>query len=209
MTIRRGACGLSVLLALTAAGVTIAHAAPGLKPGRYKIDTAHTYAHFAIDHMGLSTLRGRMDVRKGTIRIGDDPSHSAIDVTFDPASVDTGDDARDQHLRDMEGFFNVKKYPSLTFKSTSVRFGDDDGDSEATVQGRLTLHGVTRPVTLQVDDIACKVNPLEKTRYTCGFDAATEIKRSDFGMDAFPKLVGDKVELSFEVEANKPVNAKD
>lgn len=204
MTIRRGARDLAALLSLMATGIAMAHAGPVLKPGLYDIDASHAYAHFAINHMGLSTMRGRMDVRKGTIRIGDDPSNSTIEVTLDPASVDTGDDARDQHLRDMDGFFNVEKYPSITFKSTSVHLDADDAD-QATVQGNLTLHGVTRPVTLEVDNIACKVNPLEKSKYTCGFDAETEIKRSDFGMQAYPKLVGDTVELSFEVEANKPV----
>lgn len=207
MTISRSVRNLSAVLALTAAGTAMAHAAPGLKVGSYKVDTAHTYAHFAIGHMGLSTLRGRMDVRKGTIRIGDDPSNSTINVTLDPASVDTGDNARDQHLRDMEGFFNVEKYPSIRFKSTAVRF-NQKAPNQATVPGNLTLHGVTRPVTLDVRHIACRVNPLEKSHYTCGFNAQTTIKRSHFGMNAFPKLVGDKVKLSIEVEANKPVNSK-
>lgn len=208
MTIRGCRRAGSTLLVLAASGVASAQAAPGLKAGTYSVDASHTYAHFQINHMGLSTMRGRLDASKGSIRIADNPSNSTIEVTLDPASVDTGNDARDEHLRDMAGFFDVKKYPSITFKSTSVRFDDDDAD-EATVKGNLTLHGVTQPVTLEVDDIACKVNPLEKSNYTCGFNAETEIKRSDFGMDAYSELVGDKVELSFEVEANKPVASTD
>ncbi|MES1937596.1 YceI family protein [Salinisphaera hydrothermalis] len=193
-------------LALAATVATAAHAAPDLKPGTYKIDISHTYAHFRINHMGLSTMHGRMDARKGTIRIGADPADSSVTMIFDPASVDTGDDSRDEHLRKMDGFFHVEEYPSITFKSTQVTFDGPD-HSAAKVTGKLTLHGVTRPVTLDVDHIACKVNPLEHSKYTCGFNAETEISRSAFGMNAYSKLVGDQVHLSFEVEANKPVDS--
>jgi len=189
------------------AGSAAAATDPGLKAGTYTIDATHTYGNFEVDHMGLSTMHGRIDVKSGTIQI--DPDNAAsnhVMVTLDPASVDTGDTKRDEHLRDMDGFFDVKKYPDMTFKSTSVSF-DDDTD-EATVKGNLTLHGVTRPVTLDVEDMACHVNPLEKSNYTCGFSAETMIKRSDFGMDAYLPMVGDEIELSIEVEANKPVDSK-
>lgn len=195
----------AALLVFGVLGATTAQAAPNLEAGHYQIDPSHTYAHFKIDHMGLSTLRGRMDVRKGSLEIGSDPSDSSIEITFDPASVDTGNDARDKHLRDTDGFFNVDKYPAITFRSTRVTFDDDDAD-EAQVTGNLTLHGVTRRVTLDVDDIACRINPLDRSKYTCGFEAETEIRRSDFGMDAYSQMVGDKVELSFEIEADKPIN---
>ncbi|RJS91196.1 YceI family protein [Salinisphaera sp. Q1T1-3] len=183
----------------------LADSAPGLKPGTYKIDPSHTYAHFSVDHMGLSTMHGRLDVTGGTIEVGQSPSDSRIQVSLDPASVDTGNKARDEHLRDQEGFFNTSQYPKMRFQSSRVVFDDEDHD-EARVEGQLTLHGVTRPVTLEVDDIACRVNPLEKSKYTCGFSAETQIKRSDFGMKAYPDLVGDQIEISLEVEANKPVD---
>lgn len=175
-----------------------------LKPGTYSMDPSHSYATFAIEHMGLSTMRGRIDITDGKIQIDPDAKHSHIEATLSPASVDTGHQLRDKHLRDNEGFFDVEKYPKMHFDSTSIRFDGDDED-EATVKGNLTLHGVTKPVTLEVEDIACRVNPMEKSKYTCGFSAETTIKRSDFGMDAYSKLVGDEVALALEIEANKPV----
>lgn len=197
-----------LLFALTAmVGTASAASDPGLEAGTYKIDPAHTYGHFEVAHMGLSTMHGRIDVKNGTITLDPDGGASHVKVTLDPASVNTGNDARDEHLRDMDGFFNVKKYPTMTFESTSVTFDEDDAD-EATVKGRLTMHGVTQPVTLDVDDIACRINPLEKSHYTCGFSAETTLKRSDFGMDAYLPVVGDEIELSIEVEASKPVDAK-
>lgn len=180
---------------------------PHLKAGTYKIDPTHTYGHFEVDHMGLSTVHGRLDVNSGTIKLDPHGSDNHVKVTLDPASVDTGNEARDEHLRDMDGFFNVKKYPTITFESSRVTFDEDDA-GEATVKGQLAMHGVTRSVTLDVDDIACRTNPLEKSHYTCGFSAETTLKRSDFGMDAYRPLVGDDIELSIDAEASKPVDAK-
>lgn len=192
---------------LAVATAALADGDPNMKAGTYTIDPTHTYGNFEVEHMGLSTMHGRIDVKSGTIKIDPNGKNSHVQVTLDPASVDTGDKARDEHLRDMDGFFNVKKYPTMTFESTSVTFDEDDAD-EATVQGKLTLHGVTQPITLDVDDMACRVNPLEKSNYTCGFSAEAMLKRSDFGMDAYLPLVGDEIELSIEVEANMPVDDK-
>lgn len=167
----------------------------------YTIDPSHSYGYFEIGHMGLSTMHGRIDVTGGEIvmdRVGDS---SRVEVVLDPASVDTGHAERDAHLREEEGFFEVEKYPEMRFVSKSVSF---DGDDEATVGGELTLHGVTKAVTLDVDDIVCMVNPMEEKKYSCGFSAETEIKRSDFGMNAFIPLVADEVEIQIEAEASRP-----
>lgn len=188
------------------AGTASAAVDPGLKAGTYKIDPTHTYGHFEVNHMGLSTMHGRIDIKSGTIQIDPSGSQSQVAVTLDPASVNTGNKARDEHLRDMDGFFDVQKYPSMKFQSTSVTFNDHPAD-KATVKGTLTMHGITRPVTLDVEDIACRINPLEKSLYTCGFAAKTTLKRSDYGMDAYLPLVGDKIDLSIEVEASKSVGA--
>lgn len=201
-----GRYGLLSFALIAAVGTASAAADPGLKAGTYTIDPTHTYGHFEVDHMGLSTVHGRVDVKNGTIRIDPGGSDSHVKVALDPASVDTGNEARDAHLRDMEDFFDVRKYPTMTFESTRVRFDEDDA-SEATVRGKLTLHGVTRPVTLDVDDIACRDNPLEKSHYTCGFSAETTLKRSDFGMTAYLPLVGDQIELTIDAEASRPVAA--
>lgn len=170
----------------------------------YTVDPDHTYGNFEIGHMGLSTMHGRIDVTGGEIVIDREGGASRVEVTLDPATVDTGHAERDEHLRDEKGFFEVDKYPEMRFVSKSVMF---DGDDEATVQGELTLHGVTRPVTLEVDDIVCKSNPMDDKKYSCGFSAETEIKRSDFGMDAFIPLVTDEVEIQVEAEASRPNDA--
>ena len=170
----------------------------------YTIDPSHTYGNFEIGHMGLSTMHGRIDVTEGTIVMDREGDGSRVDVTLDPASVDTGHAERDKHLREKAGFFEVEKYPEMRFESTSVRF---DGEDEATVEGELTLHGETRPVTLEVDDIQCKTNPMDGEKYTCGSSAETEIKRSEFGMDAFVPLVSDEVEIQIEAEASRPADA--
>ena len=170
----------------------------------YTIDPSHTYGNFEIGHMGLSTMHGRIDVTEGTIVMDREGDGSRVDVTLDPASVDTGHAERDKHLREKAGFFEVEKYPEMRFESTRVRF---DGEDEATVEGELTLHGETRPVTLEVDDIQCKTNPMDGEKYTCGFSAETEIKRSEFGMDAFVPLVSDEVEIQIEAEASRPADA--
>lgn len=194
--------GALIALAATAG----ADVDPGLNAGTYKIDPTHSYGHFEVNHMGLSTMHGRIDIKSGTIQIDPSGGQSQVAVTLDPASVNTGNKARDEHLRDMDGFFDVKKYPSMKFESTSVTFDDHHAD-KATVKGNFTMHGVTRLVTLDVDDIACRINPLEKSQYTCGFAAETKLKRSDYGMDAYLPLVGDKIDLSIEIEASKPVGA--
>jgi polyisoprenoid-binding protein YceI len=149
-------------------------------------------------------MHGRIDVTGGEIVIDREGGASRVEVTLDPATVDTGHAERDEHLRDEKGFFEVDKYPEMRFVSKSVTF---DGDDEATVQGELTLHGVTRPVTLEFDDIVCKSNPMDDKKYSCGFSAETEIKRSDFGMDAFIPLVTDEVEIQVEAEASRPKDA--
>ncbi len=174
-----------------------------LKTGTYDIDPGHSYAYFSVEHMGLSTLQGRIHIEDdSTIQIAEDRDQSQVNVMLDPASVNTGHDLRDKHLRENDGFFEVKKYPEMSFKSTSISFDDDD---EAKVVGDLTLHGQTHEVTLDVEDINCRVNPLEKTNYTCGFSAETEIDRTDYGMDAYSELVGTQIAIGLEVEANMPM----
>lgn len=185
------------------AALTLAAGAAGAAE-TYTIDPSHTYGNFEIEHMGLSTMHGRIDVTEGTIVMDREGDASRVDVTLDPASIDTGHEERDKHLRDKAGFFEVEKYPEMRFESKSVRF---DGEDEATVEGELTLHGETRPVTLEVDDIRCKTNPMDAEKYTCGFSAETEIKRSEFGMDAFVPMVSDEVEIQIEAEASRPADA--
>lgn len=168
----------------------------------YKIDNAHTFENFKIDHLHFSMLYGQLTNTSGTIVMDRNGSDSSVDVTIKAASVYTGNKARDKHLRDMKGFFQVDHYPKIHYKSTKVTF---KGTHQATVQGKLTMHGTTRPVTLHVQHIHCGKNPIEKNVYTCGFNATTVIKRSNYGMTAFLPMVGNHVHLMLEAEADRPL----
>lgn len=172
-------------------------------PQTYKIDPGHTYENFTINHLGFSNLFGQMARTEGTIVMDRGGTGSRVDVIIQPGSVYTGNAKRDEHLRNMGGFFDVSKYPSIHFKSTRVSYTDKD---RALVKGNLTMHGVTRPVTLKVSHISCGKNPIVKDEYTCGFNATTSLKRSSFGMDAFLPEVGDEVHIMVEVEADRPLH---
>lgn len=163
----------------------------------YTIDPTHTYPNFTINHLGFSTLHGRFDKTSGTITMDRAKGTGSVDVVIDVASVSTGFQKRDDHLRSPD-FFNATEFPQMTFKSTKVTF---EG-AGAKVEGQLTIKGVTKPVTLNVDSINCGVHPMNK-KDVCGFNATAQIRRSDFGVNYALPAVGDDISLSFEVEAVK------
>lgn len=169
----------------------------------YTIDPGHTFENFTINHLGFSNLFGQMAKTEGTIVMDRGGTDSRVDVTIEPGSVYTGNAKRDEHLRNMAGFFDVSRYPSIQFKSTRVMF---KSGNRAVVKGHLSMHGVTRPVTLHVSHISCGKNPIVKDEYTCGFNATTSLKRSDYGMDAFLPAVGNEVHIMIEVEADRPLH---
>lgn len=175
---------------------------PGFANGaaeRYTIDPSHTYPHFEISHLGFSTLRGRFNSTTGSLTVDWEKKTGAVEVVIAADSVDTGFKKRDDHLRSPD-FLNAAEFPEITFKSTEIKIADDG--KSATVKGDLTITGVTRPVTLEVARIHCGVNPINK-KQTCGFDATTRIKRSDFGVTYGLPGVGDDMALLLEVEAVK------
>ena len=163
----------------------------------YTIDPLHTFPHFQINHLGFSTMHGRFDKTEGTITIDWAKKSGSVDVKIDAASVDTGYGKRDDHLRSPD-FLNAAEFPTITYKSTSVKINDD---KSATVEGELSMAGTTKPVTLNVTKISCGDHPMKKGAYVCGFDANGKIKRSDFGINYGLPAVGDDMTLSFEVEA--------
>jgi len=166
----------------------------------YNIDRNHTYPHFAIDHMGISTLWGRFDLTTGRILMDRENNNGFVEVEISAVSVNTGLEKRDKHLRSPD-FLNVMEYPDIKYVSKNVIF---DGRYKARVEGDLTLLGVTRSVDLSVNRIRCGVNPLTK-QDVCGFEATAEIKRSDFGSTFAYPTVGDNVKLWFQIEAIKEV----
>lgn len=161
----------------------------------YNIDPNHTYAHFAVTHLGLSTILGRIDSTGGTLTIDTENDTGSVQVNLDPASIDTGHAKRDDHLRSPD-FLNVLEFPQMRFESTAVTLTDDGG----TVEGNLTLLGQSRPVTLEITRWNCTTHPMAK-QPACGFDATGVIERSEFGVNYGIPNIADEMELLINVEA--------
>ncbi len=175
-------------------------------PETYTLDPFHTFANFSIDHLGFSTMYGRFDKSSGKFILDKAAKTGSLELTVETASINAADNekgsrqrSRDDHLRSPD-FFNVAEYPRMTYKSTGVKF---NGDNLATVEGNLTLLGVTKPVVLQMDRWKCGPNPFNK-KEMCGGNASGALKRSDFGMKfGLPVAVGDEVKLMIGFEAYK------
>lgn len=167
-------------------------------PESYTVDPRHTFPVFEVNHMGFSTQRGRFNKASGKISLDRAARSASIDVAIDAASIDMGLDKWDEHMRS-EDFFNVAKFPTMSFKSTKVVF---DGDKPVGAEGDFTLLGVTKPVKLAVANFHCGENPVAK-KPACGADVSTTIKRSEFGMTKYLPGVGDEIRILIPVEAFK------
>ena len=144
--------------------------------GVYEIDAAHTSVEFVGRHLMITKVRGRFSDVRGRITITEEPEHSHVEVEIGVGSVSTGNDDRDVHLRSGD-FFDVDHYPAITFASTAVK---PPRDNTWELVGELTVHGTTRPITLQVDFDGGGASPMGDERI--GFSAATEVNREDFGL---------------------------
>ncbi|TAM02994.1 MAG: polyisoprenoid-binding protein [Paraburkholderia sp.] len=161
--------------ALAAAIATPAFAAPTT----YNLDPTHTYPSFEADHFGgVSVWRGKFTKSSGTVVLDRAAKTGTVDVSIDATSIDTGDAKLDTHVRGAE-FLNTDKYPTATYKGTSIRFV---GDKPVEVIGTFTLHGVTKPLNLKIDSFKCFINPMLK-REVCGADAKAEFNRADYGVN--------------------------
>ncbi len=171
--------------------------------GTYVIDQGHTTVEFVGRHLMITKVRGRFTEFEGQIAIGESPEDSSVQVTINAASVNSGDDRRDDHLRSPD-FLDVEKHPQITFRSTRVEIGRD---GSAKVHGDLTVKDVTRPVTLDVEFEGASPDPWGGQRL--GFTATTEIDREDWGLtwnvalETGGMLVGKKIRLEFNVQAVK------
>ncbi len=190
------------LVALALAALPFAAAAA---PENFTLDSYHTYPNFTVEHWGLSVMTGRFDKTTGKFTIDRAARTGTVEMTIETASVTTGDNdkgsrprARDEHLRQAD-FFNVAEFPRMTFKSTKVNFG---GDLPSSVEGNLTLLGVSRPLTLTFERFKCGQNPFNK-KDRCGGNAVGKVKRSDFGMKTAIPAVGDELALNISFEADK------
>lgn len=185
----------------TALALSVALPVSALAADSYTVDPPHTYPHFSVNHLGFSTMQGRFDKTSGKITLDRAAKSGSVEIAIESASLSTGFAKRDEHLRSPD-FFNVAEFPTIGYKSTAVRF---KGDTPASVEGNLTLLGVTKPVTLTIDAFNCGTDPMDplKKKQKCGADASAQIKRSDFGMKFALPNVGDDIKLVFEIEAIK------
>lgn len=167
-------------------------------PETYIIQNGHTFPRFEYNHLGFSNQVSRFDKTSGTIVIDRVAKTGSVDVVIDAKSVNTGYALFNEHIQG-EDFFDTAKYPTITFKSSSMKF---DGDKLSSVEGELTIKGVTKSVTLTVTSFLCKPHPMLK-KDACGANATTIIKRSEFNAGKHAPNVSDEVTLTIPVEAIK------
>jgi polyisoprenoid-binding protein YceI len=169
-------------------------------PVKYTIDTNHTYPSFTADHMGgLSTWRGKFNKSSGTIVLDREARTGSIDVTIDAASIDFGHEKMNEHAKSPD-MFDVAEFPTVTYTGKLTKFTNG---APTEVEGSLTLHGVTKPVTLKIDSFLCKPHPMTK-KEICGANASGRINRKDFGVSYGEQMGFDMgVGLSIQVEAVK------
>lgn len=165
-------------------------------PQTFELEPAHTFPRFSYNHMGMSKQLQRFNKTTGTITLDQEAKQAEVDITIDMTSIDTGFEPFDGHLQS-EDFFDTKRYPTATFKSTKVTF---DGDRPTSVEGNLTIKGVTKPVTLTITSFLRGPDPILK-KEAIGANATAVIKRSDFNAGKFAPAVSDEVTLDIAVEA--------
>jgi polyisoprenoid-binding protein YceI len=175
-------------------------AIPGYLAGTWNIDPVHSEVGFSVRHMMVSKVRGRFGEFSGQIVTGEEPTASSVTAEIKMASISTGNDQRDEHIRSAD-FFEVENHPTMTFTSTGVRVED----GEFIVDGDLTLKGATKNVPLHLELNGFGPDPYGGTR--AGFTATGELNRSDFGVNFNATLetggvvVSDKIGLQLEIEA--------
>ena len=184
------------LLSLTPTDAAVPTTA--LAPDAYAIDNGHSAVLFRIEHLGIGQVWGRFGKVSGSISYdADKPTGSSVEISVDAASVDSNNPGRDDHLRNAD-FLSAKEFPSIDFKSKSVRKKED----RLVVEGDLTLHGVTKPVTAEVTHVGSGDDPWGNARV--GFEARFTIDRTDFGMTYMAGAgLGNDVQMIVSVEATR------
>jgi len=184
---------------LAAIALAISTAAPvAAAPETYIVDGTHSYPRFSYNHFGYSTQLSRFNNTSGNIVLDRTAKNAAVDITIDMTSVDTGVAEFDEHIQAGD-LFDTANHPTATFTSTKVNF---NGDVPATIEGELTIKGITRPVTLTVTSFQAMPHPmLEKD--AIGANAHVVIRRSEFNAGKFAPHVGDEVRIDIALEAVK------
>ena len=192
-------------ISLSLAALLLAALPASAQTASYAIDPNHSEVDFSIRHMAISTVHGRFAIKSGTILLNPaDLTKSSVSALIDTSTVDTNTPNRDKDLRS-DKFFDVEKYPTATFKSTAVKAAGDGFD----VVGDLTLHGVTKPITLHMDQPSKEQVGMDGKSFHRGFSASTTLHRQDFALTwngslkSGDNVLGDDVKMTFEVEAVK------
>jgi len=182
-------------IALSAAVLTLITGSALAAPVTYEVDPGHTYPSFAADHMGgLSVWRGKFDKSSGTIVLDKDKSTGTVDITVDTSSINFGHEKLNEHAKGPD-LFDVTKFPTATYKGKLANFKNG---SPTEVQGEFTLHGVTKPLTLKINQFLCKPNPMTK-KEVCGADASATFNRKDYGL-GFGEAYGFKMDVNLEIQ---------
>ena len=180
-----------------AAALTVAALSPALAaPLSYTVDSSHTFPRFSYSHMGYSTQLSSFTNTSGTVVFDAVAKTGAVDIVIDMTTVNTGSADFNGHIQ-AEGFLETAKFPKATFKSTKVVF---DGDKPASVEGQLTIKGVSKPVILTITSFQALPHPMMKVP-VLGANAFTTIKRTEFGAGKYAPYVGDEVRIDIAIEA--------
>lgn len=164
-------------------------------PVTYNLDPNHTYPSFAADHFGgLSVWRGKFDSSSGKVVYDKEAKSGSIEVTVDMNSINFGMPKLDAHAKSAE-IFDAAKYPTATFTGKLTKF---EGAIPTEADGTLTMHGVTKPVTLKIDSFKCMQNPASK-KEVCGADATGTINRADFGV-SYGEKYGFKMDVKLQIQ---------
>jgi len=185
---------------ITALALAIAPALAFGQAATWNIDSSHTRAGFSVKHLVISDVKGDFDKLSGKAQVDEaDLSKSSVEVTIEAASISTRDEKRDGHLKSPD-FFDVARYPTITFKSTRIVAGKDGA---LTVTGDLTMRGITKPVTLEGSITSAITDPQGNTRR--GASVTGKLNRKDFGVSyGPPAIVGDEVKLDIQAELVLP-----
>jgi polyisoprenoid-binding protein YceI len=169
-------------------------------PVTYNVDPNHTYPSFQADHLGgLSNWRGKFNKSSGTITLDKEKGTGKVEITVDTSSINFGMPKLDEHAKSAE-IFDVAKFPTATYKGTLTKFKDG---APTEVEGQFTLHGVTKPLTLKIDQFKCMMHPMNK-KEVCGADATATFNRADFGVNYGDKYgFNQEVKLQIQVEAGR------
>jgi polyisoprenoid-binding protein YceI len=183
---------ISAALALVTLGTAAAIAAPVT----YSVDSSHTFPRFSYSHLGYSTQLSSFGKTTGTVVLDAQAKTGAVDIVIDMTTVNTGSTDFNSHIQG-EDFLDTAKFPKATFKSTKVVF---EGDKPASIEGQLTIKGVTKAVTLTVTSFQAVPHPMMKVP-ALGANAFTTIKRTEFNAGKYAPYVGDDVRIDIAIEA--------